>query len=259
LDMLYLNYWLRARHRNGRGIHPPFAYGIVSEVIYGSEPENSVWAQIEEYRHEMLKITGKIPVEDHGAGSRRGGDRERRICDLVRHSAVSPRRGRLLARLAAHLKPATMIELGTGSGIGSLYLAKGNPGGRLYTCEGSPAIAQLAEKGFNKLSVGNIEVHRGMFAELLPGLLDQAGPGLFVFIDGDHREERLVSYVSRVLASKRQDLSIVLDDIHWSMGMYRAWRKITRHPEISLSIELFNMGIVFVGEKIQKDHFVVNF
>ena len=50
-----------------------------------------------------------------------------------------------------------------------------------------------------------------------------------------------------------------MDDIHWSRGMYRAWKNIVGRPEIRLSIELFNMGIVFTGEKIQKDHFVVIF
>ena len=257
--MLYLNYRLRARHRKGRGIHPPFAFEMVNGVIYGKGPNVPGLAKIEEYRLDLLNITRSIPVEDHGAGSRRGGDSERQICDLVRNTAVSSKRGLLLARLADHLKPTSMIELGTGPGIGSLYMALGNPGGRLHTCEGSPAIARLAEKGFDKLGVGNIEVHRGLFAELLPGLLNQAGPGLFVFIDGDHREERLISYVSRVLDSERQDLCIVMDDIHWSKGMYRAWKRIIKHPEISLSIELFNTGIVFVGEKIQKDHFVVIF
>jgi predicted O-methyltransferase YrrM len=257
--MMYLNYRLRARHRKGRGIHPPFAYEMVNGVIYGKGPDVSGFAKIEDYRHDLLKITGTIPVEDHGAGSRRGGGHERRIRDLVRNTAVSPKRGRLLARLADHLKPATMIELGTGFGIGSLYMAMGNPGGRLHTCEGSPAIARLAGKGFDKLGFGNIDVHMGLFAEILPGLLNQTGPGLFVFIDGDHREKRLISYVYRVLASERQDLVIVIDDIHWSRGMYRAWRRIIKRPEISLSIELFNTGIVFVGEKIQKDHFVVIF
>jgi len=257
--MLYLNYRLKARHRNGRGIHPPFAYKMVNGVIYGRGPDAHGLAKIETYRHDLLKITGTIPVEDHGAGSRRGGGRERRICDLVRHTAVSHRRGRLLARLADHLKPDTMIELGTGPGIGSLYLALGNPGGLLHTCEGSHAIARLAEKGFEKLGVGNIEVHRGLFAEMLPGLLNQAGSDLFVFIDGDHRENRLISYVSRILDSERQDLSIMMDDIHWSKGMCRAWKRIIKHPEIRLSIELFNTGIVFVGENIQKDHFVVIF
>jgi predicted O-methyltransferase YrrM len=257
--MLYLNYRLQARHRKGRGIHPPFAFEMVNGVIYGKGPDVPGLAKIEEYRHDLLNITETIPVEDHGAGSRSGGDNERRICDLVRNTAVSPRRGRLLTRLVEHLKPATMIELGTGPGIGSLYMALGNPGGRLHTCEGSPAIASLAERGFERLGVSNIEVHVGLFTEMLPGLLNQAGPDLFVFIDGDHREERLISYVSLILDSERQDLSIVMEDIHWSKGMYRAWKRIIKHPEISLSIELFNTGIVFVGEKIQKDHFVVIF
>lgn len=257
--MLYLNYRFRARHRNGRGIHPPFAFQMVNSVIYGKMPDVPELAKIEEYRLDLLNISGIIPVEDHGAGSRRRGDSERRIKDLVRNTAVSPKRGRLLSRLVDHLKPATMIELGTGTGIGSMYMALGNPAGRLHTCEGSPAIARLAEKGFDKLGADNIEVHTGLFTELLPGLLDQAGPELFVFIDGDHREERLLFYVSRILEPEMQDLTIVIDDIHWSKGMYRAWKRIIRHPEIRLSIELFNTGIVFVGEKIQKDHFVVIF
>jgi predicted O-methyltransferase YrrM len=257
--MLYLNYRLRARHRYGRGIHPPFAYRIVSRVIYGKGPDLPRLAEIEAYRHELLGITGTIPVEDHGAGSRRGGNSERRICDLVRHTAVSPRQGRLLARLADHLRPASTIELGTGAGMGSLYLALANPEVCVQTCEGSPAVARLAEKGFARLGVGNIVVHRGLFADLLPGLLRQAGPPLLIFIDGDHREERLISYVSAMLASNKQQLSIVMDDIHWSRGMYRAWKSIISRPEISLSIELFNTGIVFAGDEIQKDHFVVIF
>ena len=84
--MLYLNYRLRARHRKGRGIHPPFAYKIISEVIYGKDPDNLGLDRIEQHRQDLLRMTGSIVVEDYGAGSRRGLDRERRICDLVKHT-----------------------------------------------------------------------------------------------------------------------------------------------------------------------------
>ena len=257
--MLYLNYRLKARHRHGRGIHPPFAYAIVSRVVCGDGPRVPGLEGIEDYRHDLLQQTGTIRVEDHGAGPRRTWDLDRRICDLVRYTAVPPKRGRLLARLVDHLCPDTVIELGTGTGISSLYLAMAHPAGRVYTCEGSPALAGLAEEGFEKLGAGNIEVHRGLFSDLLPGLLERSGSGLCIFIDGDHREESLISYASRVLSAGKKDLVMVLDDIHWSRGMYRAWKKIVSLPEISLCIELFNTGIVFVKENIQKDHFVVIF
>ena len=257
--MLYLNYRLRARHRKGRGIHPPFAFGIVNGVIYGEDSGIPGLAAIETYRREMLQMTGTIPVEDHGAGTRWRGGSERRIRDLVRHTAVSPKKGRLLARMAGHLKPDTMIELGTGTGIGSLYLALAHPEGHLQTIEGSPAIARFAETGFEKVGVVNAEVHVGQFAGLLPGLLQRAGPNLLVFIDGDHRGEKLESYVSQVLETKRPNTAMVMDDIHWSRGMYRAWKSIVERQDIRLSIEINNLGIVFTGEKIQKDHFVVIF
>ncbi len=257
--MLYLNYRLRARHMSGRGIHPSFAYEMVSRVIHGKGPDASGLAIIEKYRRDLLKNASTLPVEDHGPGSRRSGGFERRICDLVRYTSVSPKRGRLLARLVDYLRPATVIELGTGPGIGSLYLALHNPGGLILTCEGSPAIAMLAGEGFESLGVKNIELHTGLFNDVLPGFLRRTDADLFVFIDGDHREESLVSYVSQILAARKQDLVIAMDDIHWSRGMYRAWKRIIKRPEISLSLELFNMGIVFIGKKIQKDHFVVIF
>jgi predicted O-methyltransferase YrrM len=152
-----------------------------------------------------------------------------------------------------------MVELGTGTGISSLYLALGNPDGQVHTCEGSPAIARLAEKGFERLGVGNIMVHTGLFADLLPGLLNLDVAGMLIFIDGDHREESLLSYVSLALASAIPDLVIVMDDIHWSRGMFRAWKSVLGRPEITLSIELFNTGIVFAKDDIQKNHFTVIF
>ena len=257
--MLYLHYRLKARHRFGRGIHPPFAYEIVSSVIFGKGPCLPGPEKIENYRSELLNDHRTLTVEDPGAGSRRRLDSERTISSLARHTAVRPRLGRLLYRLAAHLLPDVMIELGTGAGISSMYLAMANPSGKVYTCEGSNAIAGLAEEGIAKLGLDNIRVYRGLFADILPGLLDLSGSGLFVFIDGDHREESLISYVTQVLASGGQDVVLVMDDIHWSRGMYRAWKKIIGMPAISLSIELFNTGIVFTREKVRKDHFVVIF
>jgi predicted O-methyltransferase YrrM len=257
--MVYLNYRLKARHRKGRGIHPPFAYEMVSAVIYGRDPEVPDLSRIEAYRRELFRDQRTVTVEDYGAGSRMRWNTERTIRGLARHTAVPPRRGRLLARLVGHLLPEVTIELGTGTGISTLYLAMANPSGRVLSCEGSNAIAELAEEGFAKLGLDNIRVYRGLFSDLLPELLELSGSGLFVFIDGDHREESLISYVTRVLASGRRELVLVMDDIHWSRGMYRAWKKIIGMSAVSLSIELFNTGIVFVKEKVQKDHFVVIF
>jgi predicted O-methyltransferase YrrM len=257
--MLYLNYRLRARHKKGRGIHPPFAYRIIREVIYGVDPDIEGLGRIEQHRQDLLKMTGSIMVEDFGAGSRRGLDRERRICDLVKHTAISQKRGRLLARLVCHMKPSTMIELGTGAGLASLYLSLGNPAGQVVTCEGSGEIAVLARMGIEKLGIENIDIRTGLFTELLPGLLNHAGEESFVFIDGDHRGDSLISYFDRIVATGHRRMVVVLDDIHWSRSMYQAWRKIVRLSEISLSIELYNTGIVFLDETIQQDHFVVIF
>jgi len=41
--------------------------------------------------------------------------------------------------------------------------------------------------------------------------------------------------------------------------MQKAWEKIYQDPQISISIDLFNVGIVFFRKKQPKQHFVLKF
>ena len=82
---------------------------------------------------------------------------------------------------------------------------------------------------------------------------------LLVFLDGDHRGERMLEYAGMILDSGDSKKVLVLDDIHWSKDMYRAWSRLVKRDEISLSIEMYNTGIVFIHFAVQKEHFKVNF
>jgi len=52
---------------------------------------------------------------------------------------------------------------------------------------------------------------------------------------------------------------IILDDIYWSAGMTRAWKEIIREPRISLSIDLYRMGILFFTPDLSKQNFRIWF
>jgi hypothetical protein len=51
----------------------------------------------------------------------------------------------------------------------------------------------------------------------------------------------------------------VFDDIHWSSGMEKAWEYIIKHPEAIVTIDLFELGLVFFRKTQVKEHFVLSF
>ena len=46
---------------------------------------------------------------------------------------------------------------------------------------------------------------------------------------------------------------LVFDDIYWSKEMRQAWLEICADKRISLTIDLFKMGIVFINPNNSKD------
>ena len=54
-------------------------------------------------------------------------------------------------------------RLGTSLGISTAYLASGKADVKVFTFEGCPETAQLAEENFNKMNLGNIDITIGDF------------------------------------------------------------------------------------------------
>jgi hypothetical protein len=51
----------------------------------------------------------------------------------------------------------------------------------------------------------------------------------------------------------------VIDDIHWSSGMQAAWKQIISDPAVKVSIDLFNIGIIWFRNELSKEDFVLRF
>jgi hypothetical protein len=47
----------------------------------------------------------------------------------------------------------------------------------------------------------------------------------------------------------------VFDDIHWSPEMTEAWSLIAADKRVTMSIDLFDLGIILFKNDFQKSHF----
>ena len=152
-----------------------------------------------------------------------------------------------------------MVELGTSLGMSTAYLAKGNPQGRIATIEGCHETAALAGKNFALLGITNVDQVTGPFEKVLPKLLDKLGKVDLFFIDGNHRKEPSLQYFYQCLQHIHNDSVFILDDIHWSGEMEEAWKMISNHPSVTVTIDLFRMGLVFFKEGLSKEDYILHF
>ena len=255
----YLHYYFTSSNGKGHGVHSPFVFNFINNILRDNR-NYACYKLIEQQRQQLLQNNGWIEVEDFGAGSKVIKSNKRVIKSIASSSLKPKKFAQLLFRIVQYYKPANILELGTSLGITSAYLAKGNEEANVFTCEGSSAIAAMAQNNFDQLQIKNIQLTKGDFAITLQPLLNEIEKIDFVFIDGNHRKEPTLDYFSQVLQHSTAPTILIFDDIHWSEEMDAAWQAIKRHPLVTLTIDLFFIGIVFINPDFKvKQHFVIRF
>jgi len=250
----YLLHRLKAKTRHG--VHSPFVYRLVDQVIYDFEAKK-IYNDIESLRQQLLNDERVITVTDLGAGSHLNNNNQKKISDIARNALKPPKLAQLLYRLAIDLKPRNIIELGTCLGITTIYLQKAAPDAKVYTLEGCPETSGMANETFAKAGINDIDLITGNFNETLPGVVDKLAELDFVFVDGNHQKDATLKYFDWCLPKVHENSLLIFDDIYWSEGMKEAWSEIKAHPSVTVTIDLFWIGLVFFkGGRVKEDFLI---
>ncbi|ULQ53097.1 O-methyltransferase [Flavihumibacter fluvii] len=259
LALRYLRYYLGAMNGSGHGIHSPFVYAFVRNVLM-DRSSNKNFGRIEKMRQQLQKDVRMIKLTDFGAGSAKQDTKEKSIGQIARSAAKSPRLAQLLFRSVQYFNASTIVELGSSLGLTTAYLASANKNGIVYSLEGDPELAQAAAQNLAGLGLHNAHIIPGNFDNTLQPLLDKLSKADLVYIDGNHRLEPTLRYFEQALAVANEQTVIILDDIHWSGEMEAAWKAIQAHPKVTTTIDLFFLGYVFMRPEFkERQHFPIRF
>jgi predicted O-methyltransferase YrrM len=255
----YINYYVGASNGKGHGIHSPFVFSFVQQLL-NDKRHFYAFDLIEAVREGMLTQSATVEVEDFGAGSRIEKTRTRVVKDIAKSSLKPKKYSQLMFRMVDYYQPKTIVELGSSLGITSAYLAFANLQAKVYTHEGSQAIANLAQQNFDLLKLTNLQLVKGNFDETLESTLQTIEKVDFAFVDGNHRYEPSIRYFHQLLSKISSHGIIIMDDIHWSAEMEQAWTEIKVHAQVMLTVDLFFIGIVFFSPDFKtKQHFDIRF
>lgn len=254
----YIKYLLRAG--NAHSLHSPFLFDYYNRIIAPGKDECADYEEISKVRNKMRTSKQIIETVDLGAGSRINKSNLRKVSQIAKNAEKPPRFGRLFYRMVQEHQPQTMLELGTSLGITTLYFAKAAPDARIYTFEGCPHTAEIAGDNFKNLQVDNVEIITGNIDDTLHPFLNKLNRPLdMAYFDANHRYEPTVKYFQQCLPYANSDSVFIFDDIYWSAEMTKAWEEIKADPAVTLTVDLFWIGLVFFRKQQPKQDFVLRF
>ncbi len=69
----------------------------------------------------------------------------------------------------------------------------------------------------------------------------------------------MLNYFRLIADFSGRNTVVIIDDINYSTEMSQAWNEIKLHEKVSVSIDLFRMGILFFREGINHNHYIIRY
>ena len=200
----FLKHRFNAKTRHG--VHSPFIYRLVDEIIYDFHAK-TVYQEIEWFRTELINY-------------------ELQNCLVKENRLMPPRLAQLVHRLVSDLKPGNIIELGACLGITTAYLAKAVPDASVMSIERYSETLTITRESLQKLNIHNVELLSGNVNELLPELISGIHELDFILIDGNHQRAAIMNYFKCCLPKMSKHSMMIFEDIYRSSEMQSAWKEI---------------------------------
>ena len=258
--LAFWKHFFTSWNTTGEGIHSPYLFELVRFVL---RDRNSYYcfADIERRREMLLACEDALDVVDFGSqGSPKGKLVQRRVCDIAKNHLEHAQVGQVLFRLVNWIgehekRPLEVLELGTSLGVTTAYLAAANSRNRVTTMEGSSEVLKVAQGVWRALKLENIKWVEGNIDDTLfiyaREKLDVA------YVDANHTYEATMRYVHYLLPRLHEKGVVVLDDIHYSEEMERAWRALKNDERVTTSMDLYHVGLLFVDPHYLKRHYII--
>jgi len=218
----YLKYlWQR---KSEYSIHSPFVFDFMKKVLYdrGSNRDYDL----------MLRIS--------------------RLLDGKKYAKRKKRKeARLLYRLVSYMEPETVLTFGRLSALNTSALALGNLQTKVYL-EQSPDFLET----LNSMGVVNVNLIRRDVDE--EEQFERLNTG-FVFYGLDDFGDDTWNNLEEGFGTVDEDTVLVFEGIHHSRHTEAAWEAIKANEDVTLSMDLYCIGIVFFREGIEKQDFVLKY
>tara|TARA_A100000171_G_scaffold14171_1_gene12402 strand:+ start:472 stop:1320 length:849 start_codon:yes stop_codon:yes gene_type:complete len=263
---------LRLKKSDGRLLQ---FYNIIQSTKdnYWTEEERDALMQIQKLRSYYTDSLETIEIKDHGFGQSsdtrtdeqmsEGVTFTKKVSDVYKSASSSKKNGELMFRIIRAYEPSLCFELGTCLGISAAYGVQAlnlNSKGKFISLEGSTELANMTQLSLEYIGIEGLIIITGRFQDTLPSLLNKYKNIDFAFIDGHHEEKATLNYFEMFFNNISEKGILIFDDINWSSGMRKAWRRLKSDHRINCTIDTYHRGICLIDKsKTSKSNYKVWF
>ncbi|MEA3443459.1 MAG: hypothetical protein U9R19_01890, partial [Bacteroidota bacterium] len=169
---------------------------------------------------------------------------------------VKRKYGRLLCRIIKNSAPPNVLEITSVPNIMSLYISAGNIDSNYYCISGRKQKSSRI-KHFAELIAPKWKDINGSIKEILPGLLNPNEEFGLIYLNRFKNYSFAYEYFETILPYIKPETIVIVNSIHRSDKAEKFWEKLTANDKVRQSLDLFEIGILFFGEGLQKENFVV--
>ena len=226
----------KLRYRKGFGVHSPFAYDLITTVIE---------ERCRYYSYNAIELFLKktlYPRMDH--------------TKLLHQKKMERKKTRLLFRLVNRFNPQTILEIGTSWGISSLYMNAPHSAARQLCIEPDAEIAQVAKEVIKQSNIQLLSAH---FDALPTETIEKLNPIEFVLIHASRSELSVEKVLGQIAPSLSPEAVVVIDGIRKNSFRQQEWKQLESFPKVTVSMDLYDMGLLFFFPKLNRQHYIVSF
>ncbi|MGB3948806.1 MAG: hypothetical protein WBM13_12535 [Bacteroidia bacterium] len=241
LTSLYNFFLYKLKSTNQHGVHSPFVFDLVTNVIYNNR-DYYCYKTIEAQRKRLLDSTAV-------AGSLSVSKLAKKLPD--------EKYSKLLFRLVNYFQPNTVVLITDDLGIDTAYTASVSEHLKVFSLNESKELQKNTASNLKQLKLKNITLLDESVATSLPNLLKQLDTLDFVVIHQNTKEE-VLSVFYQCLEKAITSCVFVLSNVGLP-EISEAWEEIKNNNQVTVTIDLFYMGIVFLRKEQVKEHFLIRF
>jgi len=243
---------LKAKNRHG--LHSPFVYRVVDTVIYDFHAK-IVYPPIEKRRAGLLADARSITLTNPVTGAYR----QKKISLVAAETLKPAKLDQMLYRLAAFFKPDKIVEIGACPGITTLYLRQAVTDAAIYAWEEDAETFDIAQDTFKKAAIDDINLITGKYEKVMPRLINALDKLDFVLIGSDLQKVTILKYFELCLPKTYDKTVLIFYGIYQNEDMKQAWAAIKAHPKVTVTVDLFWMGLVFFKQGQEREDFLIRF
>lgn len=216
-----LRLFYKVRHHRGHGIHSPFVFSLITKVIEEKRPYY-LYKDIQNILDDSPEITKKV----------------------TKYNLLN-------FRIVNYFNAKNIIELGSGYGLNTLFLTAPLSSSKCIVVEKSARKKIIAENLYKKWN-RNIIVHENLVSDIKE-------KQDCIYINLNYYEASYEEFISQLLPLVSENSFIIIKGIRTKKHHQTLWRKLKILKEVTVLLDLYNMGILFFNTKYHKRNYRISF